>query len=86
MRGVKEGGQHPPNSRKGGALGQETASMELLLLGYTANATTTPESQETGDTGTSQCIDAATSTIKKLGDSSFLCHPCDTDNDCGRAM
>lgn len=64
MRGVKEAGQHPPNSRKGGHLGRETAPMELLLLlGHTANATITPEPQqavlETQDFGTSWCIQAA---------------------------
>lgn len=85
MRGLKKAGQHPLNSRKGGHLGRETASMELLLLlGHTANATITPEPQqaalETQDFGTSWCIQAAgtklpQAQLKGWGNPSFLCHP-----------
>lgn len=67
----------------------------LLLLGHTANATITPESQqavlETRNIGTSQCINAAgtklpQAQLKSWGNTFFLCHPSDTDKEWGHAM
>lgn len=61
--GQRKGGSTPPNSRKGGDLGQETVSPKLLLLAQAANATVTLESrqvaEETRDISASRCIDAA---------------------------